>query len=61
MKELERAIKKAGGVPDLANELEIHPNAVYNWRQRGYVPAVNARIISLLYPGIRRRKLEMGQ
>ena len=44
MTALDRAIKHAGGLTDLANSIGVTPQVVANWRRRG-VPA--ARVIQI--------------
>jgi DNA-binding transcriptional regulator YdaS (Cro superfamily) len=39
MKALDRAIKLAGGLTNLANLIGVSPQVVCNWRKRGSIPA----------------------
>lgn len=50
------AAKKAGGVPALARELGVTPQAVREWVKYGYVPAKRAQEIEIRY-GIPRAEL----
>lgn len=38
MRPLERAIKVAGGLSELARRLKVEPQVIVNWRKRG-IPA----------------------
>lgn len=38
MKAIDRAIKKAGGPSALARKLDVSPQAVCNWSERGVPP-----------------------
>ena len=39
MKVLERAIKSAGSLTELAKRVGVSPQVVANWRKRGNIPA----------------------
>jgi DNA-binding transcriptional regulator YdaS (Cro superfamily) len=38
MRELERAIKRAGGLKKFADSLGVSPQVVFNWRKRRSIP-----------------------
>jgi DNA-binding transcriptional regulator YdaS (Cro superfamily) len=51
-----KAVQKAGGPPHLASRIGVSRQAVYEWLQRGYVPAKRAIQIGEAF-GIPREEL----
>lgn len=39
MSPLDEAVKRAGGMPELAARIGVVPTAISNWRMRGNIPA----------------------
>jgi DNA-binding transcriptional regulator YdaS (Cro superfamily) len=46
---ISRVIDMAGGTQALAEQLGVSHQAVYNWRQRGHVPAARAIQLEKMY------------